>query len=339
MDVVFEVLGFAGKALVVFVTFTACALVLFGRLAAGRGRDRRRGRLKVVHLNQELEAKVEGLRSIMMDGKAFKKHRKERAAARKKAVRLERRVFVLDFHGDLMASAVESLRDEVTAIVGVAQPDDEVVLRLESGGGAAHSYGFAASQLARLGDAKVSLTVCIDRVAASGGYMMACVADKIVAAPFAIVGSIGVAAPLPNVHRLLERVGVDYENATAGRYKRTVSPFTKVDPQGREKFQDDIEELHKHFKAFVGQHRPALDVDEVATGESWQAVRATELGLVDELMTSDDYLMRRLPEAELYELELIVPSKMRQRLSGAASALVDWGLTLGPSRGHGARLC
>lgn len=321
MDVVFEVLAFAGKALVVFLTFAACVLLALGLSGSRRGRGAWRSRLEVRHLNQELEAKADALRAALLDPKRFKAYLKAKAKELKTAQPHERKVFILDFKGDLMASATENLRDEITALLRVAKAADEVVVRLESPGGAVHSYGFAAAQLARVTGASVPLTVCVDRVAASGGYMMACVADKIVASPFALIGSIGVAAPLPNVHRLLDRMGVDFENATAGRYKRTVDPFSPRDPEGRQKFQEEIEQIHGHFKDFIKTHRPGLDVEAVATGEAWQAIRGAELGLVDELMTSDDYLMRKLDEAELYEVKVERSKGMRERLTGAVGAI------------------
>ena len=309
-NTLWEMLGFAGKGLVVIIVVAICSAIVFSR--ARRGRGPAEGRLRIRRMDDQFRELVANLRAALLPPKQRRKALKQ--AAKAPPVSHGRNVFVLDFKGDLMASAVEALRDEVTAILEVVQPRDEVVLRLESGGGAAHSYGFAASQLARFNDAEVPLTVCVDRVAASGGYMMACVANKIVAAPFAIIGSIGVAAPLPNVHRLLDKLGVDYENATAGRFKRTVSPFTAVDPEGRAKFQEEIELVHDLFKGFVNEHRPELDIEAVATGESWQAKHAAKLGLVDELMTSDAYLMKRVADADLYELEVIVPSKVRQRL-------------------------
>jgi len=322
MDVLFEVLGFAGKALVVFLTVAACAFVVAALASSRRGRDGSRGRLTVRHLNEELEAKVDALRAALMPPKEVKAYFKAKARELKKAQSRDNKVFVLDFKGDLMATQADNLRDELSAVLRIARPQDEVVLRLESAGGAVHGYGFAAAQLARVTRAEVPLTVCVDRVAASGGYMMACVADKVVASPFALVGSIGVAAPLPNVHRLLDRIGVEYENATAGRYKRPVSPFTAPDPEGRKKFQEEIEEVHEHFKDFVRTHRPSLDVEAIATGESWQAIRARELGLVDELMTSDDYLIAKLEAAELYEVSYERSKNVRERLTSAVSAFV-----------------
>jgi serine protease SohB len=214
-----------------------------------------------------------------------------------------------------MASGVESLRYEISALLSVAASGDEVVVRLESPGGAAHSYGLAASQLARLKEHGLRVTACVDKVAASGGYMMACVAHEIITAPFAIIGSIGVAAPLPNVHRLLERAGVDYEDVTAGEHKRTVSLLGAITPQGRKKFQEQVDEVHELFKGFVKQHRPSLDVDAVATGEHWLGTRAVELGLANRVMTSDSYLMSKLDEADIYHVRFERPKSMRERLA------------------------
>ena len=129
-----------------------------------------------------------------------KKHKQEVKAAKAKAKLAtpqsdaKPRVYVLDFKGSMDAHEVASLREEVTAVLAVATPQDQVVVRLESPGGVVHGYGLAASQLQRLREKQIPLTVAVDKVAASGGYMMACVADKIVAAPFSIIGSIGVVA-------------------------------------------------------------------------------------------------------------------------------------------------
>jgi serine protease SohB len=324
MSMIMEILGFAGKGLIVFITFAACAVVLFSRLRFGRGGAEPEGQLFVRHLNDTIRHKVEGLRAAMLPPKERKKHHKELVKVDKLGPAAHaRNVFVLDFKGDILASAVESLREEITAVVGVAGDKDEVVLRLESGGGAAHSYGFAASQLMRLRERGLKLTVCIDRIAASGGYMMACVGDEIVAAPFAILGSIGVVAPLPNVHRLLDRMGVDYENAIAGKYKRTVSPFAAINDHGRQKFQEQIEEMHDLFKRFVHDNRPQLDMDEVGTGEHWQGTRALELGLCNRLSTSDDVLMSQLSEANIYRVNFRRPLALRDRLGGAMATIAE----------------
>ena len=229
-------------------------------------------------------------------------------------------VFVLEFKGDLFASAVGNLREEVTAITAVARKEDEVVVRLESAGGAVPHYGLAAAQLLRLRDKAIKVTVCIDRMAASGGYMMACVADQILAAPFAIIGSIGVVAQVPNLHRLLKKHDVDFQEMTAGEFKRTVSVFGEITEKGRKKFQEELEDTHQLFKEFVKANRPKLDLEQVATGEHWLARRGMELGLVDRLRTSDEYLVDRAAEANLYQVTFERMRTLRERLGGAVAS-------------------
>jgi serine protease SohB len=225
----------------------------------------------------------------------------------------KKRVFVIDFKGDLLATAADTLREEVTVVAGIAEATDEVVIRLESSGGAVHGYGLAASQLARIRAKKIPLTVCVDKVAASGGYMMACVGDRIVAAPFAIVGSIGVVAAVPNAHKLLQRFGVDYEDVTAGRYKRPVSLLGSISEEGRQKLQEQIDDTHDLFKRFVHDMRPKLDIEAVATGEHWYGTRAVDLGLVDQLGTSDDYLVEQAKSARVFEVLCEKPKTVRER--------------------------
>jgi serine protease SohB len=319
MDVLWETLGFAGKALIVFMTIAASALVVFSRASrAARGDEG--GRLHVRRLNDSLRHATDMLRSAMLPPRERRHHHRAMVRAAKHEARPEKNVFVLDFKGDILARAAENLRQEVTALLGVVSPGDEVVVRLESSGGAVTSYGFAASQLARLKERGLALTVCVDRVAASGGYMMACVAERIVAAPFAVLGSIGVAAPMPNFHRLLDRFGVDYENFTAGEFKRTVSPLAPITDKGRRKFQEQLEDVHRLFKEHVHAHRPNLDIDQVATGEHWYGVRAAELGLVNELMTSDDYLLSKVNDANIYKVSFHRPMRLRERVGDMTSA-------------------
>ncbi|MFL2773480.1 MAG: protease SohB [bacterium] len=212
------------------------------------------------------------------------------------------RVYVLNFSGNIMASQVEQLRDEISFLLQVAQPTDEVVIRLTSPGGAVPNYGLASSQIARLRQRDLKCTVCVDLIAASGGYMMAAVADKIVAAPFAIIGSIGVVAGLPNFHRVLKKHEVDYYLFTAGKYKRTVTPLGEVTEEGQEKMQQDLEAIHHSFKKLIVDHRKEIDIEEVATGEFWLAEEAKEKGLVDEILTSDDYLFDKMKDFEIIEI-------------------------------------
>ena len=231
-----------------------------------------------------------------------------------------RRVFVLTFNGDMEASGVESLRREISAVLGAVSEGDEVVVRLESAGGMVHGYGLGASQLARVRGHGVRLTVAIDKVAASGGYLMAAVADRILAAPFAVVGSIGVVAQIPNVHRLLKKHDVDVEVLTAGRFKRTLDLLGENTEQGREKFREELQDVHALFQEYVGNWRPALDLEAVSTGEAWYGQRALDHALVDQLITSDEYLAQACNDADVFEVSWVEPKRPIDRLFGQAAA-------------------
>jgi serine protease SohB len=321
MDILRDVLDFAARGFVVFATIAVTALFLVTLFR----RRRPRGWLRVKALNQQIDAMGDTLRAAVMRKKDFRRLRKQRKKAKAPAAKPS--VFVLEFKGDLFASAVRDLREEVTAIAAVAGRDDEVVVRLESAGGAVPHYGLAAAQLMRLREKAIKVTVCIDRIAASGGYMMACVADRIVAAPFAIIGSIGVVAQVPNFHRLLKKHDVDFQEMTAGEFKRTVSVFGEITERGRRKFQEELEDTHLLFKDFVKAHRPQLDLEQVATGEHWLARRGLSLGLVDQLGTSDDYLVRRALETNVYQVSFERARSLRERLGALAASAVDRSLS------------
>ncbi|MDX2010170.1 MAG: protease SohB [Myxococcaceae bacterium] len=322
-----ELLGFAVKSGLIFLTIVASTAAVVFLVRRVRRASSGRGWLEVKHLNERFDGLRDALQLGTTKGRAaFKALRKQQQALSKASETLSTTkpsVYVVDFDGDILATATASLREEVTAIIGVAKPEDEVVVRLESGGGAVPHYGLAAAQLARLKEKKLKVTVCIDRVAASGGYMMACVADQVVAAPFSIIGSIGVVAQVPNVHRFLKRYDVDVEEMTAGEFKRTVSLFGEVTAKGKAKLQEQLEETHGLFKAFVKQHRPALDVDQVATGEYWLGSRAKELKLVDTLVTSDDYLVGRAKDANVFLVHFHGANPWRERLMGAGGELLE----------------
>jgi serine protease SohB len=322
MDILHDALGFAARGFIVFATIaltTSFLVVLLRRKRPARSR------LRVKRLNQQIEALGDALRAEVMPKKELRKLLKNRRKARRAVAKPT--VFVLDFKGDLFASAVRNLREEVSAITAVAGREDEVVIRLESAGGAVPHYGLAAAQLMRLRDKAIKVTVCIDRIAASGGYMMACVADKIVAAPFAIIGSIGVVAQVPNLHRLLKKHDVDFQEMTAGEFKRTVSVFGEITERGRKKFQEELEDTHLLFKEFVKAQRPKLDLDKVSTGEHWLARRGLDLGLVDQLRTSDEYLIDRAAEATLYAVTFERARSLRERLSRAVAQTIDGSLS------------
>lgn len=276
--------------------------------------------LDVRDLNARFEGLADGVReSIITDTerKQLHKRRKKEAKAKQKGSATPRqpRIFVMSFKGDLHAHATESLREEVSAILQVAETVDEVLVRLESEGGLVHAYGLASSQLARIKARGIRLTVSVDKVAASGGYMMACVADQIIAAPFAILGSIGVIAQLPNFNRLLRKLDVDYELHTAGEFKRTLTLFGPNTDDARQKFREELDQTHELFKQFVAEHRPQLDLARVATGEHWFGSQALALNLVDAIQTSDDFLMQRVDSAELIELQFQRRKTLSDRLS------------------------
>jgi len=233
------------------------------------------------------------------------------------------RLFVIDFDGDVEASAVTNLREEISAIISAASSNDRVLIRLESPGGMVHSYGLAASQLTRIKAANLKLIIAVDQVAASGGYMMACVADEIVAAPFAVVGSIGVVAELPNFHRLLKHNKVDYEQHTAGEYKRTLTMLSENTDAAREKFKKELEDTHELFKQFITSNRPSLDIDKVATGEHWYGTQALELGLIDKIQTSDDYIVKAAAEDDVFEISYQVKKPLAERLSYSIQSAVE----------------
>ncbi|WP_287814930.1 protease SohB, partial [Pseudomonas sp.] len=307
------------------VTLVLAIIVVLTAIAAQRGKGRRKaaGQLQVSKLNDFYKGLRERLESTLLDKDQLKALRKQEAKAEKKKTRKKTeakpRVFVLDFDGDIKASATESLRHEITALLTLATAKDEVVLRLESGGGMVHSYGLASSQLARIRQAGVPLTVCIDKVAASGGYMMACIGEKIISAPFAVLGSIGVVAQLPNVNKLLKKHDIDFEVLTAGEYKRTLTVFGENTEKGREKFQEDLDVTHQLFKNFVARYRPQLAIDQVATGEVWLGIAALENQLVDELKTSDEYLAERAAQAEVFHLHYAERKSLQERVGLAAA--------------------
>ena len=234
------------------------------------------------------------------------------------------KVYVLDFKGDTAASAVESLREEITLILATAKVGrDRVVLRLESPGGMVHGYGLAAAQLVRLRDAGFNLTICVDKVAASGGYMMACIANEIISAPFAVVGSIGVVAQVPNFNRLLKEHHVDFELYTAGQFKRTVTMFGENTAEGKAKFEEELQQTHELFKHFVEKYRPQLNVEKVATGEHWYGKDALELNLVDKLQTSDEYLLSLLAQHDVYVIDTRRKPTLGEKLGLQAAQMAD----------------
>ena len=275
------------------------------------------GTLKITNLSNKLDNMASAVKSITLNKNERKKliKEKKKKLKAKKNQSIPKPVYVLNFNGDIEASSVENLKEEITAILKSDTKCQELVLRLESPGGTVIGYGLCAAQLQRLRDAGIKVTACVDKVAASGGYMMACVCNKIVSSPFAIIGSIGVVAAIPNFHKVLKKNNVDYELHTAGEYKRTITMFGETTPAGRKKFKEHLEDIHILFKDHIKKFRPNLDMKKIATGETWEGVKALEVGLVDEISTSDQYLLNLSKKHEIFEISYITKQNLQDKFS------------------------
>lgn len=309
------------KAITIVLAFVVVIVVL-----ASAGRKGVHEGLEVENLNERFASRAESLRAAISsksERKKSAKDKKKKDKADSKDETSRPRSFVVDFKGDLKASAVPSLREEVSAILDIVTDEDEVIIRLENPGGVVHEHGLAASQLSRVRDRGISLTVVVDKVAASGGYLMACVANEIVAAPFAILGSIGVLAQIPNFHRLLDGHGIGFEQVTAGKYKRTVTMFGENTDEDRAKLKEELEDVHALFKDAVFKYRPELDIETVATGEHWYGTRALELGLADVIQTSDELLVERAKVRDLYAVTYKIKPTLQKRLLGGIDSALE----------------
>jgi len=337
---VVELLAEYGLFLAKAITVVVAVLFVVGGIlsSSSRGRVEHSGNIKVTHLNETYEEMTDVLNATVLSKDELKdkdKAQKKKDKDDKKALKknkseddpVKKRIFVLDFDGDVAAAGVEALGTEITAVLTLATKDDEIVLRLESPGGQVHAYGLAASQLSRIVDKKIPFTACVDKVAASGGYMMACIADKIVAAPFSILGSVGVVAELPNFNKIIKKYDVDYDVYTAGAFKRTVTMLGENTEAGKAKFVEELESTHVLFKTLVADNRPQLKIEEIATGEHWYGSQAKDLGLVDELKTSDDYLFDASKDADIYEVSFQEKQTIADKLGFAAEKAATRTLT------------
>ena len=352
-----ELLAEYGLFFAKIATFLIAIVLLISVIVnAGHRGGEGEGRLEVKKLNDRYKQMEEIMQHAVLDEHVLKQRekaekqeqKKKDKAAKKEAKQLAKvnakkstaaesdtatddtvtepvkgNVYVLDFDGDMQASEVENFREEITTVLTLAKPQDEVIVRLESPGGMVHSYGLASSQLARIRSANIPLTICVDKVAASGGYMMACIADKILAAPFAVIGSIGVVASLPNFNKVLKKLDVDYDVLTAGEYKRTLTMLGENTEEGRKKFINDLEETHELFKSFVGEFRPKLDIPLVATGETWYGKVALEKLLVDGISTSDEYISERVKESSVFEIKYVQKKSWQEKLGVSAQIAVE----------------
>jgi serine protease SohB len=317
------------------ITVLVAIVVVISAIAVASQRNKKEntdGHIEVTTLNHRYEDWEDLLKFEILDESSFKKERKakkkkEKEDRKKGEDQHRKRLYVLDFDGDMSASDVEFLRHEISAVLTVARAEDEILVRLESPGGMVHSYGLAASQLQRIRAKGIPLTIAIDRVAASGGYMMACIGDRIMAAPFAVIGSIGVVAQLPNFNRLLKKHDVDIELHTAGAHKRTLTMVGENTDEGRKKFVEELEDTHVLFKEFVSENRPILDIDHIATGEVWYGKRALDEKLIDEIRTSDDYLLSQRDDADIYAVSYRQKRSLSERMGLAAETAISRSLS------------
>ena len=336
LEYLYEYVLFFAKA----ITFIATAVILLVAVVAIVSKQKtKNGELEIIDLSEKLKNTKNLLEESLLNevqlkarDKKLKKETKAQSKIEKANVKNgieeahQSNLYVVDFKGSIDAKEVSSLREEVTAILSIATAQDEVFIRLESGGGMVHGYGLAASQLQRIKDKNIPLTISVDKVAASGGYMMACIADKLISAPFAILGSIGVIAQIPNFNKVLKKHDIEFEQLTAGEYKRTLTMFGENDELGRDKFKQELQETHDLFKDFVGKFRPQLDMDKVATGEHWYGSQALDLNLVDTIQTSDDYLLEQSETRHIAQIKYSQKKKLGERLGKSASIGIEHSL-------------
>lgn len=208
---------------------------------------------------------------------------------------------VLTFVGDIGAKQYKSFGQLIDEVIINKSEIDEVVVVVNSPGGAVSPYGNVYSQMERVRDAGLKLTVCIDVVAASGGYLMSLPAHKIIAAPFSMVGSVGVMAFVPNLRGLLEDYNINPRTFTAGKYKRTVSLTDEATEEEVEKFKQQLNAIHRLFLEAVKKYRKDVKMEVVETGEHWTARESVELGLglVDDIATSQQYLLEANRDRDL----------------------------------------
>ena len=315
---------FAAKA----VTILIVIWVVIALIVSAAHKQHEEDQIEIKNLNKKFADMKLMMQRALLSKKEVKALAKKLKKESKKKDQDRKHVYVLNFVGNIKASAVKHLRKEITALLSVATPKDEVVVCLENAGGMVHEHGLAASQLQRIKDRNIPLTVAVDKVAASGGYMMACVADRIVAAPFSIIGSIGVIAQLPNFNKMLEKHGIEYEQVKAGELKRTLTMFGKNTDEDRARFTEQMEETHDLFKEFVADHRSQLDMAKIATGEHWLGKKALQLQLVDELITSDDYLLKQSEQADVYEIKHSGPKTFSEKLFANAQSAFEKVLTV-----------
>lgn len=318
MDYLYDISLFFLKSLIIVVGLLV--VILIPMIQSQKRKAGKKKKLELENLKNRFKPYIQEFHQAHMNKKKYKNYLKQ--LKKKEPIESEKEKpnsFLISFTGDKMATQVESLRDEVSLILNIAKPEDEVILLLESPGGAVASYGLAASQLVRLRD-RLKLTICVDTVAASGGYLMASTGHQIISAPFALVGSIGVLFQTPNIHEFLKKRDISFEEITAGKYKRTITPFGKITEEKKQKLQEQIDLVYFQFKNFLKKYRENLDFEKVATGEVWLGAEALKLHLVDKIQCSDDYIMEALKTRNVYKIKLKEEKKLWEKFTKKISS-------------------
>jgi serine protease SohB len=216
----------------------------------------------------------------------------------------ERPIAVVSFDGDVRATKRKIVSALIDELIVNKDKLSEAVVVVNSPGGSVAEYGLLYAEMERIRAAGISLTVCIDTYAASGGYLMSLPANRIVAAPFAFVGSVGVVAYSPNIHRLLKKHDIEPRLFTAGEFKRTVTLIGDDDEEAKQHFQHQLESLHGLFLAAVKKYRTGANFEKIGTGDHWTAEESQtqNLGLVDHIATSREYLLKLNADRDLVHL-------------------------------------
>ena len=325
-----EILSNYGLFLLKTITIVISILLILNFIVNSK-KDKIKGNLIVTNINNQLLSLEKNIKKSILNSSDYKKYLKLRKKNKKN---INKKLYVLDFCGNIKATEIKSLRREISAVILSFKKGDEVLLRLENSGGTVHEHGLAASQLKRIKDKKIPLTICVDKVAASGGYMMACVANKIIASPFSIIGSIGVLAQVPNFNKLLKKKGIDFEQHTAGNYKRTVTMFGENTAKDRKKLNEQLEDIHILFKNFIKNERKNVDIEKVATGEYWYGKNALDLNLIDEIMTSDEYILLAKERFDIIHIKYKPTETLSDKLTKLSSRISNRALNLFAQKNH-----
>ncbi|MDP3296608.1 MAG: signal peptide peptidase SppA [Thermodesulfovibrionia bacterium] len=164
-----------------------------------------------------------------------------------------------------------------------------VVIRIDSPGGAVAPAQEIYKEIVKLKKEK-KVVASMGSVAASGGYYIACPADKIVANPGTLTGSIGVIMEIPNIEGLMKKIGVETKVIKSGKHKDIASMFKSMTEEERKILQSVLDDVHDQFIRAVseGRNMKYENIKELADGRIFTGKKAKELGLVDTLGNLDD---------------------------------------------------